>query len=69
MKIRTTSLLCLAVAAIAGGCTTTQPSLTAFQRNVGPGSTVTGVPSDSRGTPNSGDTQVPGVSSAGATLR
>lgn len=62
-------LFALAVFQVVGCTTPTQPRFTAFQRNVGPGSTVTGIPSDGHGTPNGGDTQVPGVSSAGSTLR
>jgi hypothetical protein len=51
---------------IVGGCTLpTEPSLSAFQRNVGPGSSVSGIPDDNKGSPNGGNTRVPGVSSAG----
>jgi hypothetical protein len=41
------------------------PSAPAFQRNVGPGSTVDGIPSNNMGPVDSGNTQVPGVSQAG----
>ncbi len=43
-----------------------QPTVSAFQRNVGPGSTVTGQARDALGSPNSGNTRVLGVSSAGS---
>jgi hypothetical protein len=43
----------------------TGPTPSAFLRNVGPGSTVTGIPDDNKGSPNGGNTRVPGVSSAG----
>lgn len=47
-----------------GACTVpTEPTATAFSRNVGPGSSVTG-PNDGMGSPNAGDDSVPGVSAA-----
>jgi hypothetical protein len=63
VKLATSLVL---AAALLSGCTLpTEPTLSAFQRNVGPGSSVTGIPDDNKGPPDSGNTRVPGVSSAG----
>ena len=54
-----------------GGCmASSQPQLTAFQRNVGPGSSASGVPFSADGSVGRpGDPIVPGVSSAGPSAR
>ncbi len=50
-----------------GGCmASSQMPLTAFQRNVGPGSTVGGVAHSDMGRGTPGDEDVPGVSTAGS---
>ena len=51
------------VSAVAACSMPTEPTATAFSRNVGPGSSMTG-PNDGMGSPNSGDDVVPGVSAA-----
>ena len=57
------ALLALVVA-LPGACATaTPPKLTAFQRNIGPGSSVSGLPTSDVGRGTPGDEEVPGVSS------
>ena len=49
---------------VLAGCTT-QPSQSAYSRNVGSGSSVTGRPESDLGTPGSGNDYVPGAPAAG----
>jgi hypothetical protein len=58
----------LVLSTLAGCDASMQPQASAFQRNVGPGSSVAGLASNVRGRGSPGDEIVPGVSSAGATL-
>ena len=63
MNIKVKLTLAALVVTLPGACTgSTSPTLTAFQRNIGPGSSVgsTGRTATGRGTP--GDEDVPGVS-------
>ena len=54
------------LAGLLGGCaSTTQPTQSALSRNVGPGSSVDGVPRSGLGPPASGNTIVPGAPAAG----
>ena len=46
------------------GCTT-QPSQSAYSRNVGPGSSVSGMPESDLGTTASGNDYLPGADAAG----
>jgi hypothetical protein len=66
VKTLTSLMLTALVATLVSGCmASSQLPLTAFQRNVGPGSTVGGVASNDLGRGRPGDEDVPGVSTAG----
>jgi hypothetical protein len=64
-------MLAMTMLGMLGGCVASaQPQLTAYQRNVGPGSSLSGVPSTSDGSlGRPGDPVVAGVSSAGPITR
>jgi hypothetical protein len=69
MNTRTRCVLAVAITVQLGGCNSMlQPQATAFQRNVGPGSSVSGRPSNDGGRGSPGDELVPGVSVAGPTI-
>jgi hypothetical protein len=69
MNTRTKIALTMAAATLLSGCmTATQPRATAFQRNMGPGSSASGRPSNDGGRGSPGDEIVPGVSAAGPTI-
>ena len=64
MGLPTKLALVALVLAPLGACVgATPPNLTAYQRNVGPGSSVYGNPTSDVGRGTSGDEDVPGVSS------
>jgi hypothetical protein len=61
------ALLTILGASLLSACVASSPPpLTAFQRNVGPGSTVGGIATNDQGRGSPGDADVPGVSTAGS---
>ncbi len=64
MSMQTKLALLALVVALPGACAApTPPNLTAYQRNIGPGSSVGGEPRSDVGRGTPGDEEVPGVSS------
>lgn len=69
MSMRAKLALLALVVVLPGACATaTPPKLTAYQRNIGPGSSVTGQPRSDVGRGTPGDEDVPGVSSGRSVL-
>ena len=62
-------LALLATSALAGCMASFQPQPTAYQKNIGPGSSVTGVPTSAEGEGRPGDMAVPGVSTGRSLTR
>ncbi len=62
MSMQAKLALVALVVALPGACTApTPPNLTAYQRNIGPGSSVGGEPTNDVGRGTPGDEDVPGV--------
>jgi hypothetical protein len=72
MSVTGRMMLVLTMASVLASCmaSTQTPPPTAFQKNVGPGSSADGIPTTANGSVGRpGDPIVPGVSSAGPIVR